>query len=76
MNDKSRDELLKRFVSNSHYSEMQLVLLQYVEKEVGKYMPFDKELSEGRAFTTNLLFILVRLLGELYALNHDSENKV
>lgn len=68
MNGNFRNALQERFVTKSLNSEIQLALLQYLEKEVRKYVSFNKERSEASLLTTNLLFVLVRLFGDLYAL--------
>jgi hypothetical protein len=68
MNGKFRNALQERFVAKSLNSEIQLALLQYLENEVRKYVSFNKERSEASLLTTNLLFVLVRLFGDLYAL--------
>ncbi len=68
MNDRIRRNLQERFVKNSFESKIQLGLLQYIENEVMKYVSFDRKRSAASQLTTNLLFVLVRLMGDLYTL--------
>lgn len=68
MNDKFRGNLQERFVKRSFGSKIQLELLQYLESEVTKYASFDKKRVTANLLTTNLLFVLVRLMGDLYNL--------
>ncbi|MDD4272818.1 MAG: hypothetical protein PHG14_03720 [Desulfobacter postgatei] len=41
-------------------------LLQYLESEVVKYASFKSARKKAISITNNLLFVLVRLLGDLY----------
>ena len=68
MNNKFRRNLQERFVRSSFESKIQLGLLQYLENEVTKYASFDKRRAVASHLTTNLLFVLVRLMGDLYSL--------
>ena len=68
MNNKIRRNLQKRFVKSSLESKIQLGLLQYLEHEVTKYASFDKDRAVASHLTKHLLFVLVRLMGELYSL--------
>ncbi len=43
-------------------------LLKYLENEVIKYASFKKERVFATHVTTNLLFVIVRLMGDLYSL--------
>jgi hypothetical protein len=56
----------KRFVNQSIESKIQLNLLQYLENEVLKYASFKSARKKAISITNNLLFVLVRLLGDLY----------
>ena len=66
MNGKFRNKLKNRFVRRSFESEVQLELLKYLENEVTKYASFKKARSTASHLTNNLLFVLVRLMGDLY----------
>jgi hypothetical protein len=66
MNDKFRDRLQRRFVRRSIEADVQLELLKYLEGEVLKYASFKKQRTRAVKITNNLLFVLVRLMGELY----------
>jgi hypothetical protein len=68
MNDKFRRNLQERFIKTSFGSKIQLELLQYLENEVTKYASFDKKRATASHLTNNLLFVLVRLMGDLYKL--------
>lgn len=71
MSIKFRRKLQKRFVKTSFGSDIQLGLLQYLADEVRKYVSFKKKRTVASQLTNNLLFVLVRLMGELYSLNPD-----
>lgn len=66
MDDKFRKNLQERFVKTSLESKIQLELLRYLENEIMKYASFNKKRATASHFTNSLLFVLVRLLGELY----------
>jgi hypothetical protein len=66
MDDKFRKNLQERFVKTSFESKIQLELLRYLESEVMKYASFNKKRATASHFTNSLLFVLVRLMGELY----------
>ncbi len=68
MSDKFRRKLQERFVKNSFASKIQLGLLQYLDTEVRKYASFDKKRASASHLTKNLLFVFVRLMGDLYSL--------
>ena len=68
MNDKFRRTLQKRFIKRSLDSSIQLELLQYLENQVENYVSFNRKREKAIQLTRNLLFILVRLFGDLYAL--------
>jgi hypothetical protein len=69
MSDKFRKNLQERFVKNSFESKIQLGLLQYLDTEVRKYASFDKKRAGATHLTINLLFVLVRLMGDLYSVD-------
>jgi hypothetical protein len=66
MEDKFRTNLQKRFVESSFESKIQLEVLRYLESEVRNYASFNKKRAMASHFTNSLLFVLVRLMGELY----------
>ncbi len=66
MDEKLRTKLQKRFFNQSIESKIQLNLLQYLENEVVKYASFKSARKKAISITNNLLFVLVRLLGDLY----------
>ncbi|MDQ1269827.1 MAG: hypothetical protein QG618_1136 [Thermodesulfobacteriota bacterium] len=66
MDEKFRTKLQKRFLKQSLESKIQLNLLQYLESEVVKYSSFKSARKKAISITNNLLFVLVRLLGDLY----------
>ena len=68
MDDNFRKNLQKRFVERSVATKVQMELLRYVEDKVITYASFDHKRIPAIQFTTNLLFILVRLMGDLYSL--------
>ena len=67
MSDKFRKSLQERFVKNCFESRIQLGLLQYLDTAVTKYASFDKKRASASHLTINLLFVLVRLMGDLYS---------
>jgi hypothetical protein len=71
MDDKFRKNLQERFVKTSLESKIQLELLRYLEFEVMKYASFNKKRAAASHFTNSLLFILVRLMGELYMMQAE-----
>lgn len=68
MHDKFRSNLQERFVKRSLESSIQMELLLYLEHQVEHYASFNKRRENAIQLTMNLLFILVRLLGDLYLL--------
>ena len=68
MSDKFRRNLQERFVKNCFESKVQLGLLHYLDAEVRKYASFGKKRAGASHLTINLLFVLVRLMGDLYSL--------
>lgn len=66
MSSKFRKNLQERFVKRSFESKIQLELMQHLENEVVKYASFKKARKKAVLLTNNLLFVLVRLIGDLY----------
>lgn len=67
MDDQFRDRLQERFVKRSMEANVQLALLKHLENEVLKYASWKKQRTSAVHITNNLLFVLVRLMGELYS---------
>jgi hypothetical protein len=68
MSDKFRRSLQERFVKSSFESKIQLELLKYIDGQVEHYASFDEARAAASQITNNLLFVLVRLVGDLYNL--------
>jgi hypothetical protein len=66
MNDKLRLRLQERFVKRSLESGVQMDLLEILDTEVKKYASFKKERQAAIPLTNNLLFVIVRLMDDLY----------
>ncbi len=66
MNEVFRRNLQRQFVERSVNSGIQMELLEYIEAEVRKYASFKKECLAAIQITNNLLFVIVRLMDELY----------
>ena len=66
MDDSISTNLLGRFVKRSIESGVQMGLLEHLNIEVEKYASFKKERQSAIQVTNNLLFVIVRLMDELY----------
>lgn len=66
MHDSIRTNLQGRFVKRSIESGVQMGLLEHLDIEVEKYASFKKERKSAIQLTNNLLFVIVRLMDELY----------
>jgi hypothetical protein len=66
MNKRFRDKLQGRFAKRARNTHVQLELLKYLEEEVARYSSFKKQRAQAVHLTNNLLFVLVRLMGDLY----------
>ena len=66
MHDSIRTNLQGRFVKRSIESGVQMGLLEHLDIEVEKYASFKKERQSAIQVTNNLLFVIVRLMDELY----------
>lgn len=66
MNSKFRKTLQERFVQRCFEASIQLELMQYLEVKVVRYASFKKKRKKAIRITSNLLFVLVRLMGDLY----------
>ncbi len=75
MDDKFRSKLQERFVKRSLDTFIQMDLLKYLETQVEHFASFEKKREKAIEFTMNLLFVLVRLFGDLYALKHPIKEK-
>ena len=72
MNKKFRHNLQERFVKRSIQAKVQLDLMHYLQNEVANYASFKKTRVAACQVTNNYLFILVRLLGDLYKLREEA----
>jgi hypothetical protein len=66
MNEKLRLKLQERFVQRSIQAGIQMELLEVLDTEVKKYASFKKERQTAIELTHNLLFVIVRLMDDLY----------
>ena len=67
MTDKIRENLQDRFVSRSIETKIQVELMNYLNSEIAKYASFKKPRVRASQVTRNFLFVLVRLMGDLYS---------
>lgn len=67
MSDKIRKNLQDRFVKRSIDTNIQVELMHYLNDEVAKYASFKKPRIKASQVTMNFLFVLVRLMGDLYS---------
>jgi len=67
MNSKIKERLQDRFVENSINSSIQMDLLKYLNDAVIQYAKINKNRMDAIGLTNNLLFVLVRMFGELYS---------
>ena len=66
MDEAFRTNLQKRFIDRFIAAGEQIELLQYLDSEVRKYASFKRERSVAIDLTNKLLFMVVRLMDELY----------
>jgi hypothetical protein len=66
MNEKIRSNLNERFANRSVEASVQIELIKHLEGEVDKYTSFKESRLSASVLTKNLLFVLVRLMGDLY----------
>lgn len=74
MDHQFRDRLQERFVKRSMEANVQLALLKHLQEEVLKYASWKKQRTRAVHITNNLLFVLVRLMGELYSTQAPKAN--
>lgn len=78
MDDRFRKILQDRFVERSLKSSIQLGLLEHLEQAIVHYASFVKRREMAIHVSRNWLFILVRLMGDLYLSkseeSHDPRN--
>ena len=67
MNTKLRNRLSDRFVERSIDAGVQMELLQYLDEQVKNYASFKRSRQKGVQITNNLLFVVVRLMDDIYA---------
>jgi hypothetical protein len=66
MDEAFRTNLQKRFIDRFVAAGVQIELLQYLDSEVRKYASFKEERSVAIDLTNIFLFMVVRLMDELY----------
>ena len=66
MDEAFRTNLQKRFIDRFIAAGEQIELLQYLDGEVRKYASFKRERSTVIDATNNLLFMVVRLMDDMY----------
>lgn len=66
MSNKFRQRLSNRFVERSMASGIQLELLHYLDEQVKKYSSFQSARKKAVQVTNNLLFVVVRLMDDIY----------
>jgi len=66
MDEAFRTNLQKRFIDRSVEAGVQIELLQYLDGEVRKYASFKEERSAAIDLTNSFLFIVVRLMDDMY----------
>ena len=74
MNAKFRNRLSDRLVERSIEAGVQMELLQYLDEQVINYASFEYSRQKGVQITNNLLFVVVRLMDDIYA-SDKSANK-
>ncbi len=67
MNVKFRNRLSDRLVERSIEAGVQMELLQYLDEQVINYASFKHSRQKGVQITNNLLFVVVRLMDDIYA---------
>ena len=61
-----REQLLERLIKRSKNSETQLELHKYVNNKIQKYVSKNEVCTESVQLSTNLIFVIIRLMDELY----------
>ncbi len=67
MNAKFRNRLNDRFVERSIEAGVQMELLRYLDEQVKNYASFKQSRQKGVQITNNLLFVVARLMDDIYA---------
>jgi hypothetical protein len=67
MNAKFRNRLSDRFIERSIEAGVQMELLQYLDEQVKNYASFKQSRQKGVQITNNLLFVVIRLMDDIYA---------
>ena len=67
MSRKFRQRLSSRFVERSVASGIQLELLGHLDEQVRRYASFQPSRKEAIHVTNNLLFVVVRLMDDIYS---------
>ncbi len=66
MNESLKSNLRTRLVKRSRDSAIQMEILEYLESEVIKYASFKKARLAASEATNNFLFVVTRIMAELY----------
>ena len=67
MSSKFKQRLSNRFVERSVEAGIQLQLLQHLDEQVRNYASFNNSRKESIHLTNNLLFVVVRLMDDIYS---------
>jgi len=67
MNQAFRSRLQQRFVQRTIESGVQIELVQYLDSEVQDYASFQRQRRCAIEITNNFLFVVVRLMDDLYS---------
>jgi hypothetical protein len=67
MSSKFKQRLSKRFVRRSIEAGVQLELLQHLDEQVRNYASFKHSRKKAIHVTNNLLFVVVRLMDDIYS---------
>ena len=67
MDEKFRTRLSDRLVERSIEAGVQMELLKYLDEQVKNYVSFKHSRQKGVQITNNLLFVVVRLMDDIYA---------
>jgi hypothetical protein len=66
MDAKFRTTLQDRFANSAVKSGIQMALLAHLRDEIERYASFNRRRGSAIHLTNNMLFVLVRLLGDMY----------
>jgi hypothetical protein len=69
MSAKFRNHLNDRLIERSLEAGIQMDLLRYLDERVRNYASFKRARHKGIQITNNLLFVVVRLMGDIYSVD-------